>query len=681
MRLTSFLTMICTLAAAAALCLVTAYFSVLLIEDASKMGVETELEGSGLGWADVDVSGLEVFLFGTAPDEAARFRAISAAGRVVDAARIIDQMDVAEAEEILPPTFSVELLRNASGINAIGLIPTSTDLDDVMERLSEINKDGKITEFVEAANFPAPDGWERTLTFAIGALRDLPQSKISVISGRVTVIASADSQEAKTRAEITLARRKPDNLDLQLDISAPRPVISPFTLRFAINELGPHFDACAVDTAEGRERIVAAAERAGMAGQPDCTLALGAPTKNWSQAASLAIDKLAELGAGSVTFSNADVTLTAIEGTSQILFNRVVGELESALPDVFVLKATLPVAPDADDEGPRDFVATLSPEGSVQLRGRVASGTARVLTESFAKARFGSNDVLMAARVDAELPANWQTRILASLEALSLLENGSITMTAESADIYGRTGNEQASTEIASLLVEKLGPDTLLDIKIEYVRRLDPVLALPSPAECVADIRQIIGDRKISFEPGAAVFDSTALAILDDLAEHLKRCEDIQLEIGGHTDSQGRETMNQTLSKDRAQAVLDALRSRRVRTSLYTVVGYGETMPIASNDTGEGREVNRRIEFKLITPDPVDTIEDTSAQPVETIDETAPSDDVTTDSDDAAETVSDTIPADQTTSDAETAQPDQVELDQVTEDETEAGENSQTEEN
>jgi OOP family OmpA-OmpF porin len=67
--------------------------------------------------------------------------------------------------------------------------------------------------------------------------------------------------------------------------------------------------------------------------------------------------------------------------------------------------------------------------------------------------------------------------------------------------------------------------------------------------------------------------------------------------------------MNQQLSQARAQSILNELRGRRIPTSSYTAVGYGETQPIADNDTEEGREENRRIEFRLIRPEPVASTE------------------------------------------------------------------------
>ena len=73
------------------------------------------------------------------------------------------------------------------------------------------------------------------------------------------------------------------------------------------------------------------------------------------------------------------------------------------------------------------------------------------------------------------------------------------------------------------------------------------------------------------------------------------------MEIAGHTDSQGREEMNQSLSQSRAEAVLQALMARRVLTSNLSAKGYGESRPIADNDTEDGREENRRIEFTIIT--------------------------------------------------------------------------------
>ncbi|MEM7731187.1 MAG: BON domain-containing protein [Pseudomonadota bacterium] len=92
MRLSSLLAIVGVFVAAALLCLVSARFAVAVIEGTSKSAVLNALDDTGLVWSEVNTDGLQVYLSGTAPSEAARFRAMSVAGSVVEATRVIDQM-------------------------------------------------------------------------------------------------------------------------------------------------------------------------------------------------------------------------------------------------------------------------------------------------------------------------------------------------------------------------------------------------------------------------------------------------------------------------------------------------------------------------------------------------------------------------------------------------------------
>lgn len=73
-----------------------------------------------------------------------------------------------------------------------------------------------------------------------------------------------------------------------------------------------------------------------------------------------------------------------------------------------------------------------------------------------------------------------------------------------------------------------------------------------------------------------------------------------KVEVSGHTDSVGDEAYNQQLSEQRAQAVKDYLVKGGVGEDRVTVVGYGESQPRGSNDTIEGRRLNRRVEIRII---------------------------------------------------------------------------------
>jgi len=613
MRLSAVLIITLTFAAAAVVSLVAANFSVTLIEETSEIGVRDALDDQGMTWAEVQANGLQVTLAGIAPTEAVRFRALTVAGSVVDAARVIDELEVEARAAIAPPRFSAEVLRNDSGISIIGLIPASTDREATVARFNRVARGAEVADLLEQADYPAPAGWEEALGFAITAMAELPRAKVSVEAGLVSITAIADSPEAKARMEAKLKRAAPPSLKLTLDIDAPRPVITPFALRFEINEEGTRFDACSADTEAARARIIDAAVAAGAPDNARCTVGLGVPSPNWSQAVRQSIEAVAKLEGGAVTFADADINLVAQAGTDQALFDRVVGELETSLPDVFALRAKLPKVEDVNS-GPAEFNATLSPEGRVQMRGRVSDEAQRELANSYAKARFGSDKVNMAARVDDELPGNWTPRVLTGLEALATLNNGSMTMTAERLSLTGETGNPDASTEIASLLADKLGEGADYDIDVNYLEKLDPVLGLPTPDECEAEIGQIVEANKINFEPGNATIDSSALSTMDAIAEVLKRCGDLPLEIQGYTDSQGRESMNLALSQSRAESVLNELRARRVLTSSFTATGFGEESPVADNASEEGREANRRIEFKLKRPETEETSDETALE-------------------------------------------------------------------
>ena len=301
------------------------------------------------------------------------------------------------------------------------------------------------------------------------------------------------------------------------------------------------------------------------------------------------------------------MSLVAPHTVDPAAFDREVGGLERSLPDGFSLTAVRtdpPIDPgDAAEEGGDvpQFTAALDAEAGVELLGRLPSERAREAVESYAHAHFGHGMTEAATRLDDGLPEGWTLRVLTALDALSHLASGSVDVRPNALSIEGKTGREDAPAEVARLLSERLGTGAEYTIDVVYDEELDPTSDIPTPEDCVARLNAVLSARQISFEPGSATVDSEGLEIIERLAETLKDCQHVPMEIAGHTDSQGRESMNQRLSQERADAVLNALLARRVLTSNLSAMGYGETVPVADNDTEEGREANRRIEFTLIT--------------------------------------------------------------------------------
>lgn len=585
---------------AAVLSVLVAWAAAMAVEYLSHRALTERIAAERLDWATVEADGMLVQVYGTAPTEAARFRLLNVISAAIDSSRIRDRMSVTPARELEAPRFSVEVLRNDDGIQLIGLLPAGGSEETLAALAAEIAGGVPVSDMLETSSFAAPETWQKAFDFGNAALRLLPRSKISVAADSVSVTAIASSEAEKRSFEAELGRLKPAGLVTRIDVSAPRPVLTPFTLRFVKDAEGARFDACSADTEAARNRILSAAAAAGLAGRGDCVIGLGVPSPSWGQAVEAGINAVSALGAGTVTFSDADVSLVAVEETRQDVFDRVVGELQTALPDVFSLDAKLPKKPDAAPTGPAEFTASLAESGKVELRGRLTDAMQRKAVDNFAKAQFGSEMVYIAARIDPDLPIGWPVRVLAGLEALSQLHEGKLVVRADLVDVSGVAGSLSAKDRISQILSNKLGKGQTFKVAVTYDEKLDPLAALPTPAECVARVNALVAKQKITFPPGSAEIDGTAAGLMTAMADALEQCKALPMEISGHTDAQGSEEGNKALSQARAEAVLVALQGRRVDVSEMSAIGYGEERPIADNGTDEGREANRRIEFHLI---------------------------------------------------------------------------------
>ena len=106
--------------------------------------------------------------------------------------------------------------------------------------------------------------------------------------------------------------------------------------------------------------------------------------------------------------------------------------------------------------------------------------------------------------------------------------------------------------------------------------------------------------KTILFDTGRTTLKESSLGVLDNAAAILNQYPTSRFYIDGHTDSVGREDSNQTLSEGRASAVVAYLIEKGVASNRLEARGFGESRPIASNNTREGRRTNRRVEILLI---------------------------------------------------------------------------------
>lgn len=122
---------------------------------------------------------------------------------------------------------------------------------------------------------------------------------------------------------------------------------------------------------------------------------------------------------------------------------------------------------------------------------------------------------------------------------------------------------------------------------------LPPTGALDATA-CQAALSATLALEKIQFQNKSASIRRVSTGVMEKLTVLLKRCPNVTIEVGGHTDAMGQA---KELSQQRAERVVDYLARMGVGRGRLKAVGYGAGKPVASNDTEEGRAANRRIEF------------------------------------------------------------------------------------
>lgn len=114
---------------------------------------------------------------------------------------------------------------------------------------------------------------------------------------------------------------------------------------------------------------------------------------------------------------------------------------------------------------------------------------------------------------------------------------------------------------------------------------------------CGRELASIVAARPIEFGPSSAAIGSGSRAVLKQIGELARSCPGVRFRIEGHTDASGTAAKNQILSEARARSVMQYLLAFGIEKSRLSAVGFGESRPVASNDSASDRAKNRRIEF------------------------------------------------------------------------------------
>lgn len=194
----------------------------------------------------------------------------------------------------------------------------------------------------------------------------------------------------------------------------------------------------------------------------------------------------------------------------------------------------------------------------------------------------------IAAKVIYErLPEGQETGI-----AQTNPETGEYEIRLPGGSLYGiRAEAPNKISESQSLDLTGVTEDRTVDIR-------DFTLANIRVAPIEEDVTVVLNN--VFFDFDKAVLKQESFPELNRIAEMMKERPDMQIEVSGHTDSMGPESYNQTLSQRRAKAVVTYLAEKGINSGRLKVEYFGESKPIDSNETSEGRSKNRRVEFKIL---------------------------------------------------------------------------------
>jgi OOP family OmpA-OmpF porin len=245
-----------------------------------------------------------------------------------------------------------------------------------------------------------------------------------------------------------------------------------------------------------------------------------------------------------------------------------------------------------------DVTARFSVEyqrGHLRLSGHVASADhEQQLVELTAQRFVDAKHSITLSQLDS-VPAYWQDTTVRLVDALAATHSASAILTNE---MLGVRGIALAGWSNRLLLLQASLPESLL-LAIDVVESDSQI----SVADLCARAMTQFQNGPINFEESGTAFRSSALPELERAVALANTCRDSSIEITGHTDSSGDESLNQQLSLARAQAVADYLAQRGIVATRLNPVGVGSSLPIADNRTRYGRGLNRRIDIRFLADD------------------------------------------------------------------------------
>ncbi len=585
---------------------------------------------AGLPWAQIKFDGRDGTLSGRANDESEPGKAILLANNV-GGVRIVDgRADL--LQKVDPYTWAAESV--GPKLVLLGFVPNQTTHKAVLAAAKAAFPKADIVDKLDFARGHPPVGeYMDGVKFGLKQLALLTTGRADLSGTTLSVSGEAPSVAVYRDVRTALTTGLPKTLKLGTEkVTAPR--VDPYTwaAKLAGNQV---VLSGYVPGDKMREQILTAAKSAfGKTPVVDrLDVAEGAPL-GFDKAAKAALDQLATLQEGTAELKGTQLTLsgTAVdEPTADATRKAFKAQAGSGFKTTDVIKA---------------LKAQVSPyttrieatAGAVDLTGYVPSETARAALVAAVKSRLPGRAINDKLQIAAGEAPGHETCLLSALGGLGRLGGGRIDLEDKALQLSGKTEDEalalslpgdiraaagaceskvlvtyddsrkrkatqdaeaKARQEASAAETAKRDAEIAAQAATDAKRDVANLQKIEAAAACQTKLRAISQTGTLQFERASDVLLRPSLPTVRALADVAKACDNLLIEIEGHTDSEGTPERNQSLGQRRAQSVTTFLTEAGVPAERIRAVGYGDTRPIAANDTAEGRAINRRIEFTV----------------------------------------------------------------------------------
>lgn len=541
------------------------------------------------GWASVSLNGRDLTLQGLAPDLESRADALETVRQTYGVRRVTD------ATGLLPEQrpYVLSLEKTEDGLLLSGFVPNDATRRQLVALLSENLPGIALLDQLQLAR-GAPDGFVALAAYGLVPFSRFSTGILEMNGNALRIQGQALNPEDHEVAIAALTASPPGDGVLESVEIIPAQVNGDYAWSVTSSGSEVALSGYVPDQAIRLALVeAAAAAHPGAEVIDEMQFAAGVPEGvDWLAAASEAISLSVRLTRGSVSLSGDQLDLSgeiadgdAFRALQARLDEGVAAGLRLGTVDVGLARVS-----------PFVWSATLSPEVLV-LDGFVPSKAVAEFLLEAAGFKFGTLKVDDRQKVAAGSPEGFESAALAALQVLSRLDGAAVELNDTSLSVRGDALSASAAVEIGRQL----------DVDLPKNFRAKQSVSLKSlPSEtlrasgCQDVLDQVVAQNSIRFDTGQAGIQHHSFGFLDRIAFAVRQCRDTRLEISGHTDSDGDEGANQTLSERRAEAVVAYMIAAGVGPDSMVAIGYGESRPVADNETDAGKASNRRIEFRVV---------------------------------------------------------------------------------